>query len=83
MIVGVLHGIIDFYFSAALQRQSAKVYSKVGISMCETQLSTVSCQDDLVLGKKLGGGGFGLVYKAELIKEDGESVEAVVKKVMH
>lgn len=30
-IVGVLNGIIDFYFTAALQRQSAKIYSKVGI----------------------------------------------------
>lgn len=39
-------------------------------------------QDNLVLGKKLGGGGFGLVYKAELVTENGKTIDAVVKKVV-
>lgn len=32
------------------------------------------------MGKKLGGGGFGMVYKADLITEEGETIDAVVKK---
>eukprot|EP00210_Caulerpa_lentillifera_P006879 g6576.t1 len=61
---GVIPGMIDFYFTAALQRTKTKVYNKA----------------DLKLGKKLGGGGFGLVYKADLKTEDGKLVSAVVKK---
>lgn len=29
----------------------------------------ISLQDDIVLGKKLGGGSFGVVYKASLAKK--------------
>lgn len=61
---GVIPGVIDFWLSAALQRSNAKVYDKT----------------DLKLGKKLGGGGFGLVYKADLKTEDGKMVSTVVKK---
>lgn len=37
-------------------------------------------QDDVVLGKKLGTGGFGTVYKAELKDENGRKTEVIVKK---
>jgi hypothetical protein len=38
-------------------------------------------QDDLKLGKLLGSGGFGSVYKATLTNEDGTTTPVVVKKV--
>ncbi len=38
-------------------------------------------QDDLKLGKLLGSGGFGSVYKATLTEEDGSTTPVVVKKV--
>lgn len=33
------------------------------------------------MGKKLGDGGFGVVFKAELKEDNGEKTEVVVKKV--
>lgn len=38
-------------------------------------------QDDLKLGKLLGSGGFGSVYKATLREEDGSDTPVIVKKV--
>jgi hypothetical protein len=39
-------------------------------------------QDDIKLGKRLAQGGFGTVYRAELLDESGEpSTPIVVKKV--
>jgi hypothetical protein len=38
-------------------------------------------QDDLKLGKRLGSGGFGSVYKATLTNEDGTTTPVIVKKV--
>lgn len=38
-------------------------------------------QEDLKLGKLLGSGGFGSVYKATLTEEDGTTTPVVVKKV--
>ena len=36
-----------------------------------------------MLGKKLAAGGFGTVYRADLIKEDKEVQPVIVKKVSH
>lgn len=38
-------------------------------------------QNDLKLGKLLGSGGFGSVYKATLSQDDGSTVPVIVKKV--
>ena len=41
-------------------------------------------QEDLVLGKKLASGGFGTVYKAELLEHslpDSEARDVILKKV--
>ncbi len=40
-------------------------------------------QEDIKLGKKLGSGGFGSVYKGELLDEDGSTTAVVVKKVWY
>jgi hypothetical protein len=41
---------------------------------------TAELQDDLKLGKRLGSGGFGSVYKATLTNEDGSTTPVIVKK---
>lgn len=38
-------------------------------------------QDSVILGKKLAAGGFGTVFRGDLVEENGEEVEVVVKKV--
>lgn len=35
-----------------------------------------------MLGKKLAAGGFGTVYRGDLMEEDGDSIEVVIKKVI-
>lgn len=47
---GVVVGAFDYYIAAPLQRATQQVYTK----------------DDFVIGKKVGGGGFGTVYRALL-----------------
>ncbi|PSC67135.1 Serine threonine-kinase chloroplastic [Micractinium conductrix] len=62
---GVLPGAIDTYLKAPLQRARSKVYGK----------------EDFDMGRKLASGGFGTVYKAELVvDEEGTRREVIVKK---
>lgn len=62
---GVLPGFIDYYILGPGQRALyAKAYG----------------MEDLVLGKRLGSGGFGSVFKAQLKEEDGTMQPVVVKK---
>ena len=43
---------------------------------------SVSLQENVRLGKKLATGGFGTVYRADLVDEEtGEEREVIVKKV--
>ena len=45
---------------------------------------TALCQENVRLGKKLATGGFGTVYKADLVDEESGDVRSViVKKVRH
>lgn len=37
-------------------------------------------QDSVILGKKLAAGGFGTVFRGDLIEEDESSSEVVIKK---
>lgn len=62
---GVLPGAVDYYINGPLQRKRQQAMSK----------------SDLKLGKLLGSGGFGSVYKAVLTNEDGSTSNVVVKKV--
>ena len=39
-------------------------------------------QDSVILGKKLAAGGFGTVYRGDLIEENGDETEVVIKKVI-
>jgi len=62
---GALAGLWDLYVINPLQRAFAlKVYTK----------------DDIILGRKLAAGGFGVVYKGELKEANGERTDVVVKK---
>ncbi|KAF6258518.1 kinase-like domain-containing protein [Scenedesmus sp. NREL 46B-D3] len=61
---GVLPGAVDYYITGPLQRRRSAAITK----------------DDLKLGKRLGAGGFGSVYKATLTNEDGTTTPAIVKK---
>ena len=38
-------------------------------------------QEDIVLGKKLASGGFGTVYRGDLVDEDDKERAIIVKKV--
>ena len=40
-------------------------------------------QEDIKVGKKIGSGGFGNVYLADLVKDDGTTESIVVKKVAY
>lgn len=53
--------------------------------VCPCQLVWVTlCQENVRLGKKLATGGFGTVYKADLVDEESGDVRSViVKKVRH
>ena len=62
---GVLAGLLDTYLTAPLQRLRAPVIDR----------------DDIVIGRKIATGGFGTVYRAELIDPDTQrTVPVVVKK---
>ncbi|GMH32543.1 hypothetical protein BSKO_00377 [Bryopsis sp. KO-2023] len=61
---GVLQGLVDTYVLAPLQRLRTKVYS----------------EEDIIIGRKLAAGGFGVVYRAELVEEDGSKTDIVLKK---
>ncbi|WIA41568.1 hypothetical protein OEZ86_008933 [Tetradesmus obliquus] len=61
---GVLPGAVDYYITGPLQRRRSAAITK----------------DDLKLGKRLGSGGFGSVYKATLTNEDGSTTPVIVKK---
>jgi hypothetical protein len=41
----------------------------------------MTAQDDIRLGKRLGSGGFGSVFKGTLTQEDGTTSSVIVKKV--
>lgn len=43
----------------------------------------MAMQDSVLLGKKLAAGGFGTVYRGDLMEENGQSTEVVIKKVQH
>jgi len=55
---------------------SCNTFHCLHLLCCSTYL-----QDDLKLGKLLGSGGFGSVYKATLTEEDGSTKNVIVKKV--
>lgn len=65
LCAGVLPGAVDYYITGPLQRKRAQAITKA----------------DLKLGKLLGSGGFGSVYKAVLTNEDGTTSNVIVKKV--
>lgn len=48
----MLAGAVDFYILAPLYNLRARAY----------------CKSDIILGKKLGEGGFGAVYRADLVQ---------------
>lgn len=50
---------------------------------CTAWCTTVFCclQHDLVVGKKMGTGGFGAVYRGDLTTTAGNKVPVVIKKV--
>jgi serine/threonine protein kinase len=62
---GVLPAYLDATLFTSMYRQKQKVYTK----------------EDIVLGRQLATGGFGTVYKAELLEADGSKTPVVVKKV--
>lgn len=41
----------------------------------------MNLQDNVVLGKKLAQGGFGTVYRGELLEDNGKTEDVVIKKV--
>jgi len=61
---GILPGFLDYYFLAPLS------------GLLRKKLSS----EDIYLGRSLGAGGFGKVYKAKLRQATGEDAEIVVKK---
>ncbi|MEW5298591.1 MAG: hypothetical protein WDW36_001696 [Sanguina aurantia] len=61
---GVVPGLFDYYILAPWQRRDNKVYSK----------------EDLIMGKRLGVGGFGSVFLAELKQGKGQPTMSVVAK---
>ncbi|PNW87375.1 hypothetical protein CHLRE_02g120250v5 [Chlamydomonas reinhardtii] len=61
---GVLPGAIDYYIRAPLKRKQTKAIDK----------------NDIVLGKRLGTGGFGTVFKGELKEEGGVKTSIIIKK---
>lgn len=61
---GILAGAIDTYIKAPLQQARAQAF----------------CKEDFDIGKKLASGGFGTVYRADLIAADGSRSPVVVKK---
>ncbi|KAG2452996.1 hypothetical protein HYH02_002333 [Chlamydomonas schloesseri] len=61
---GVLPGAIDYYIRAPLKAKQTKAIDK----------------NDIVLGKRLGTGGFGTVFKGELKEEGGVKTPIIIKK---
>lgn len=61
---GPVPALLDLYVFSSLYRKNAKVYTK----------------EDIVLGRALATGGFGTVYLASLIEENGKQTPVVVKK---
>ncbi|GLI62557.1 hypothetical protein VaNZ11_005225 [Volvox africanus] len=61
---GVLPGAIDYYIKAPLKRKESKAIDK----------------NDIILGKRLGTGGFGTVFKGELKEERGGRTPIIIKK---
>lgn len=60
---GVLQGMVDTYVSAPIQRLRAPAY----------------CRDDIQVGRKIAAGGFGTVYKADLVTGSSEKPVFVKK----
>ncbi|GIM05771.1 hypothetical protein Vretimale_10236 [Volvox reticuliferus] len=61
---GVLPGAIDYYIKAPMKRKE----------------STAIDKNDIILGKRLGTGGFGTVFKGELKEEKGGRTPIIIKK---
>ncbi|PNH01077.1 Serine/threonine-protein kinase stt7, chloroplastic, partial [Tetrabaena socialis] len=61
---GVLSGAVDYYLLAPIRRKQSKAIDK----------------NDIILGKRLGTGGFGTVFKGELKEAGGVKTPIIVKK---
>ena len=92
---GVLQGAWDYYVLDKYQRLANttaynEVRAPVACKLTSVERSSAGgdlitilvLQDSFVLGKKLAAGGFGTVYKADLVKENDELQPVIVKKVI-
>lgn len=92
---GVLVGAIDYYIFDKISRLSnsvpygpvsrpcTKLCSNVVFLLLNTSVLTCSIlQDNFKLGKKLAQGGFGTVYRADLVADNTAEPEPVIVKMV-